>query len=1487
MTIAQRIAARLAASLSQDPERYAKKKSPSLAGQGEFRWITIGGEAIEGQGNHHGGTHVQIRSSTGEIVSGPSALEGKKVDELGKKNHSPDAGKKVAEKPKKPVERKPAESKFDPSQHVKISAEDITKLRKQDVYRVLEWAQKEHRQQMADYITKNRPELSEEVADVMEELEPDAKPEPGDGKPEDESGRKSGYFNGDRIEYTGKMVDGFHEFEYMEGHKQGQTGVTAIAPDGTSPHDGKFQEAWKKQQEEFGRLHKPDDNEPNAPEAEPEKAAGTGTPLERMASHEEQIRKGTASADQVRQWFKEATSPENVEALKAELNKKTVQQLKEMGAGGYHAAGMKKGDLVENLIDRIHGQYHVGESLSFSPFQESRQDALKKAIESQTDEHIKAYSDRVTKATEARKAEIEKIVNAIKNPQTLEDFETRQRFAKDKTLTPEMQERYDELVGTTRKAKETEKAATVQGVTGVSGLTAEIKEGFHAKKQQPTYVAVVNQRVERDKYAELLGAAKKLGGYYSSFRGSGAIPGFQFDSKEAAEKFRDIVHGNSVDRSDILEDRKEAKSESRASTLRERAEAIASAAEEDLNRDRKTNTHRRADMAAGINARNRAKLAQAETMRKIADGMEKGELKHLDGVNAATHVEQLDATLRRAQQNAIRHNEKTEEGKQWDYRKREAEWEREPSADDIAHAEYPHPRVWSSELIDAGEKLANVPGLKNAARTLAGIGKQTISAKFASQGNGIKFSGGSRLDPTPFEGLARITKTGKQIRVHQTYDTRFTRQNGGQPAHTADGGKTWGTTPETAVAGAIRAGHDLDLVDPPQHESVPLTGEKEIDALAQVAAKLKNHPNRDLRRLGESAAGEMAKYNRMQQMGIKSLPELRAALREFHGLRTGAQKEDPIKVAERKLIGRKIDGFFPTPKTIVDRMLDEADIRPGMSVLEPSAGKGDILDMIRDRHGDSVKTHAIEPNGDLREIIGLKGHDVGGLDFMEERGNYDRIVMNPPFENGKDIAHVKHAFDRLNPGGKLVAIVTNGGGKKREEFDQWVQENDGQIESLPEKSFASAEAFRQTGVNTRMIVIQKPQSAAQKYSRADAIRDRVYDMVERYTQQDSPAYYARQLGMFDESQHPRDAGGLFSTKASTAAKTEPTADEIKETDSKPVAKPAPGVAGQQQSLFGGKAPAGGQQSLFNVAQTSKPKKSSAVAEKIAGRLGELLGKKDTISPADLSVPLAPASLPGQRQMFARSGNPERYEKRWITLGKKGEENRTRIQIDDDGRVTAGPPSLKGDNISTLGDKSQAKTRTVKATHARAEGKTGRDYTTAQAIALGLSKRLLQFDAAKSAGRVSRVATHSVIGAMQQAHDFLTQQADQRERAKERARKLTRLNAGVIASIENAHRDHSSVPGFDEAAHAVASEHPELGFDPDDTDTPAKVWELIREGASPVPALHSPEVAALAAEWQKPLSKTRSETRSKTLSDDGIDWDAVPFSRSEYERRTAT
>jgi SAM-dependent methyltransferase len=186
-----------------------------------------------------------------------------------------------------------------------------------------------------------------------------------------------------------------------------------------------------------------------------------------------------------------------------------------------------------------------------------------------------------------------------------------------------------------------------------------------------------------------------------------------------------------------------------------------------------------------------------------------------------------------------------------------------------------------------------------------------------------------------------------------------------------------------------------------------------------------------------------------------------------------------------------IPGFFPTPQPVIEVMLQHADIQPGMSILEPSAGIGSIADAARQAGG---KVECWEINHTLADILIAKDYAVDSGDFLEETKpcvgtlfedqgprhideRFDRVLMNPPFERGQDMDHVRHAFTFLKPGGKLVAIVSNGPFFRQEEkavaFREWLEETGAEVIDMPEGSFSGAAAFRSTGIACKMLVIRK------------------------------------------------------------------------------------------------------------------------------------------------------------------------------------------------------------------------------------------------------------------------------------------------------------------------------------------------------------------------------------------------------------------------------
>lgn len=170
-------------------------------------------------------------------------------------------------------------------------------------------------------------------------------------------------------------------------------------------------------------------------------------------------------------------------------------------------------------------------------------------------------------------------------------------------------------------------------------------------------------------------------------------------------------------------------------------------------------------------------------------------------------------------------------------------------------------------------------------------------------------------------------------------------------------------------------------------------------------------------------------------------------------------------------------GFFETPEDLAKHLVQLADVNEADFCLEPSAGKGRIIDAL-DAVGAWIS--AFERDADRRAYLTRKYAnrnqiDVYDLDdFMayETSEPFDRVVMNPPFLRcglGDHLDHVRHAYDMLVPGGVLVAVLPRGiefrQDRRHREFRAWAEAR-GPIAALSET------AFRSSGTNVRTSVVR-------------------------------------------------------------------------------------------------------------------------------------------------------------------------------------------------------------------------------------------------------------------------------------------------------------------------------------------------------------------------------------------------------------------------------
>ena len=197
--------------------------------------------------------------------------------------------------------------------------------------------------------------------------------------------------------------------------------------------------------------------------------------------------------------------------------------------------------------------------------------------------------------------------------------------------------------------------------------------------------------------------------------------------------------------------------------------------------------------------------------------------------------------------------------------------------------------------------------------------------------------------------------------------------------------------------------------------------------------------------------------------------------------------------------------FFPTPRGIARRMLSKVRNKNAKYFLEPSAGKGDLAEVLRapmsyeelladiggelsaDERADKayrsyknvqhncerLQIDVIEREPSLAAVLTAKEFTVVGYDWLTYDGTsyYDAIIMNPPFSEGA--AHLMKAWEFLHSG-EIVCLLNeqtllNPHTEDRRRLMAIVEQN-GHVEYLGE-CFRSAE--RQTDVRIAMVYLCK------------------------------------------------------------------------------------------------------------------------------------------------------------------------------------------------------------------------------------------------------------------------------------------------------------------------------------------------------------------------------------------------------------------------------
>ena len=187
--------------------------------------------------------------------------------------------------------------------------------------------------------------------------------------------------------------------------------------------------------------------------------------------------------------------------------------------------------------------------------------------------------------------------------------------------------------------------------------------------------------------------------------------------------------------------------------------------------------------------------------------------------------------------------------------------------------------------------------------------------------------------------------------------------------------------------------------------------------------------------------------------------------------------------------------FYPTPEKLAERLLQGLRWDRIESVLEPSAGKGDLaryvagrLHYSRNRYpahdsrtwAEAIKEadiDCVEIDSNLRNVLEGEGFRVVHDDFLtyETQKRYRLVVMNPPFDNGA--AHLLKALELMQRGGTICCILNaetlrNCYTEQRRELAAKLKAYGAEIEFV---SGAFSDAERQTDVDAALIRVDIPQ----------------------------------------------------------------------------------------------------------------------------------------------------------------------------------------------------------------------------------------------------------------------------------------------------------------------------------------------------------------------------------------------------------------------------
>ena len=159
--------------------------------------------------------------------------------------------------------------------------------------------------------------------------------------------------------------------------------------------------------------------------------------------------------------------------------------------------------------------------------------------------------------------------------------------------------------------------------------------------------------------------------------------------------------------------------------------------------------------------------------------------------------------------------------------------------------------------------------------------------------------------------------------------------------------------------------------------------------------------------------------------------------------------------------------FYPSSDNIARYIAAAVNCGPTDTVLEPEVGRADLLAHI---NVSKENITCIDVSPFFVEIVRAKGYaNVVQADFIQWSNEnsdvkFDRIVMNPPYSEGRAKQHTMQALKHLKPGGILAAVLPAG-----YNVDDWIV--DGYVGAKASKDFSKE--FEETRISVAVFVFKR------------------------------------------------------------------------------------------------------------------------------------------------------------------------------------------------------------------------------------------------------------------------------------------------------------------------------------------------------------------------------------------------------------------------------